>query len=171
MAMTATLPSRPPEQGSARRSFDEPVPADQDEAADAVEGGEPVGIPSVAGVLRGIGSAVDQTGPITRGAGRLVRDVAGIVRGTDAHRPEPRDKRFADPAWSDNPLYRRLAQGYLALGAELDRLVDEDEASAEGWRDVQGPRSALGVLTSALAPTTTLPASPAALKRAFDTGG
>ena len=99
--MTATLPSRTTERRSAQRPSDEPVPTDQDEAADAVEGGEPVGIPSVAGVLRGIGSAFAQPGPVTRGAGRLVRDWAAIVRGTETHRPAPKDKRFADPAWSD----------------------------------------------------------------------
>ena len=27
--------------------------------------------------------------------------------------PEPRDKRFTHPAWSDNPVYRRLVQAYL----------------------------------------------------------
>src|SRR3954463_14800273 len=92
-----------------------PVASDEAEAVGTVDGGESVGIPSLAGVLRGIGAAFAQPGPVTRGAGRLVRDWATIARGSDEHRPSPKDKRFADPAWSDNPIFRRLAQGYLAL--------------------------------------------------------
>ncbi len=52
----------------------EPVPSDEAEAVGAVEGGEPVGIPSAIGVLKGIGSALAQPGPVTRGAGRLARN-------------------------------------------------------------------------------------------------
>ncbi len=29
--------------------------------------------------------------------------------------PGPRDKRFADPAWQDNPAYFALRQAYLAV--------------------------------------------------------
>ena len=147
------------------------MPVYPDEATDVVEGGEPVGIPSVVGVLRGIGSAFGQPGPVTRGAGRLIRDLASIARGTDSHQPSPKDKRFADPAWSLNPLYRRLGQGYVALGAELDRLVEEYERTAEDWHDVERARFAIAALKSSLAPTNTLPGNPAALKRAFDTAG
>jgi hypothetical protein len=53
---------------------DEAVPSDQDEAVDGVEGGEPVGIPSIAGLLKGLGSALVQPGPVTRGVGRLARN-------------------------------------------------------------------------------------------------
>lgn len=150
---------------------EEPAPTNQDAATALAEGGEPVGIPSLGGVLKGIGSALAQPGPVTRGAGRLLADWAAIVRGTDAHRPAPKDKRFADPAWSLNPLYRRLGQSYLALGAQLDRLVVEYEETADDWHDVERARFAVSALTSALAPTNTLPGNPAALKHALDTAG
>jgi polyhydroxyalkanoate synthase len=68
-------------------------------------------------------------------------------------------------------VYRRLAQGYLALGSQLGRLVDEYEVDAEDWHDAERARFAVTLLTSALSPTNTLPGNPAALKRAFDTGG
>ena len=35
------------------------------------------------------------------------------------------DKRFADPAWADNPVYRRLLQAYLVERDALFRLVDD----------------------------------------------
>ncbi|WP_369256589.1 PHA/PHB synthase family protein [Geodermatophilus amargosae] len=172
--MTATKPARsrttaPPKDH--RPAVEEPVPADEDEAIGVVEGGESVGIPSVVGVLRGMASALAQPGPVTRGAGRLVRDWASIARGSDEYRPSPKDKRFADPAWSTNPAFRRLCQGYLALASQLDRLVDDYEKTASDWHDVERARFAVGVLASALAPTNTLPGNPAVLKRAFDTAG
>jgi polyhydroxyalkanoate synthase subunit PhaC len=154
-----------------RRTPDKAVPSDQDEAVDVVEGGEPVGIPSIAGLLKGLGSALVQPGPVTRGVGRLARNLVAIGRGSDAHLPSPKDKRFTDPAWSENPVYRRLAQGYLALVEELDKLVAEYEQTAVDWHDVERARFAMAVLTSTVAPTNTLAGNPAALKRAFDTGG
>src|SRR5688572_465173 len=173
--MSATVSSRTGDVETPRTSravpVAEPVPSDEAEAVGVVEGGEPVGIPSVIGVLKGVGSALAQPGPVARGAGRLVRNWVSIARGSDEHRPSPKDKRFADPAWSMNPIFRRLGQGYLALGAELDRLVDEYEKNAQDWHDVERARFAVGALTSALAPTNTLSTNPAALKRAFDTAG
>jgi polyhydroxyalkanoate synthase len=172
--MTATQPDRTrtaPGHRKSERAVDEPVPTDEEEAVGVVEGGEPVGIPSLAGVLKGLSSALAQPGPVTRGAGRLVRKWAVIARGTEEHRPSPKDKRFSDPAWSLNPLYRRVGQGYTALGAELARLVEEYEHTAPDWHDVERTRFAMTALTSALAPTNTLPGNPAALKRAFDTAG
>jgi polyhydroxyalkanoate synthase len=173
--MTTTTPGRPGKERSVPaqrpKPVTEPVPADEADALGVVEGGEAVGIPSVTETLKGITSAFAQPGPVTRGAGRLVRNLVSIVRGTDEHTPHPKDKRFADPAWSMNPIFRRLGQGYLALGAELGRLVDEYEKSGADWHDVERARFAVSALTSGLSPTNQLPTNPAALKRVFDTAG
>jgi polyhydroxyalkanoate synthase subunit PhaC len=166
---TGSTAKEPPVRAG-RRAAEDPVPADQDEAVDVVEGGEPVGIPTIAGVLKGIGSALAQPGPVTRSAGQLVRDWASIARGSDDHRPSQKDKRFRDPAWSENPVYRRLGQGYIALSEQLDRLVEEYERATPDWHDAERARFAVDVLTSALAPSN-FPTNPAAVKRAFDTGG
>ena len=134
----STLPG-PPRTG--RRSLTEPVPADEDEAVDVVEGGEAVGIPSVGGILKGIASALAQPGPVTRGAGRLVRGL-GVDRPRDRRAPAlPKDKRFADPAWSMNPVFRRLGQGYLALGAQLDRWSTSTRRPPRTGTTSNGPGS------------------------------
>jgi polyhydroxyalkanoate synthase len=82
--------------------------------------------------------------------------------------PDEKDKRFADPSWNGNPGYFALRQFYLAtrqLGEELlaagrgDPLAD------------QKAQLAMGFAFDALAPTNFLPTNPAALKKAFDTGG
>ncbi len=147
------------------------VPQDHGAALASVENGEAVGIPSLGGMLRGVTLALAQARPVSREATRLARDVTRIVGGTGQFLPSPKDKRFADPAWSHNPVYRRLSQCYLAAGGAASRLVDDLEAQQRDWHDVERARFAVNALTSALAPTNTLPGNPAALKRAFDTGG
>ncbi|MEB3022111.1 PHA/PHB synthase family protein [[Mycobacterium] crassicus] len=81
---------------------------------------------------------------------------------------DPKDRRFADPTWEDNPYYFAIRQAYLALGkyaldlAEAAQLERSAAAKAE---------LILGVLVDALSPTNFLPTNPAAVKRAFETGG
>jgi polyhydroxyalkanoate synthase subunit PhaC len=147
------------------------VPSSEAEALASVEGGEPVALPSPRGIARGLVSVFARPRPLAREAAQFGRDTARILRGTDDLSPSPKDKRFADPAWSDNAGYRRLAQGYLALSGAITRLVDDYEAGGADWREVEQARFVVNALSSALAPTNTLAGNPAALKRAFDTGG
>ncbi|WP_255363339.1 alpha/beta hydrolase [Geodermatophilus sp. DSM 45219] len=116
-------------------------------------------------------TVLTQPGPLAREAVRLGRDAARILRGSTEIAPSPKDRRFADPAWSLHPGYRRLAQSYLATTASLDRLVDDFAAEGAHWREVEQVRFVFNALTSAMAPTNTLMGNPAALKRAFDTAG
>ena len=147
----------------------EPV-ADRDPDV-PLDGAEPVPIPTVRGLAGGLLSAVARPRPLAREAAKFGRDVVSILRGTDDIGPSERDKRFADPAWQSNPVYRRLAQGYVTLGESLTHLVDDYEAAGADWRDVERARFAANALVSTLAPTNLLPTNPAALKKAIDTGG
>ncbi len=146
------------------------VPVDEEQALDRAEGGEAVGVPGVQGVVRGVTKAVARP-VVVREALGLGRDLTRVLVGAHDIAPSPKDKRFADPAWRDNPGYRRLGQGYLLLGEALTRLVDDLEARGADWHDVERARFAMNVLVSALAPTNTVLGNPAALKRAFDTAG
>jgi polyhydroxyalkanoate synthase len=109
--------------------------------------------------------------PLAEESLRLSRELVGILRGAGDVVPSQADPRFADPAWDGHPGYRRLGQAYLAWGSSLDRLVARLESGGADWRDVERARFAVTALRSALAPTNTLLGNPAALKRAFDTGG
>jgi polyhydroxyalkanoate synthase len=122
-------------------------------------------------MVRGLLAALAQPRPLARETARLGRDAARILRGTDQIAPAAKDRRFADPAWTANAGYRRLAQGYLAVAGSLDRLVDDFESRGADWREIEQARFVVNALISTLAPTNTLPGNPAALKRAFDTGG
>jgi polyhydroxyalkanoate synthase subunit PhaC len=99
---------------------------------------------------------------------RTSAELGKVAAGRSAVKPEAGDRRFADPAWAENPFYRRLMQGYLALAAGSHRLVDEAPLSP-----LDSQRAHLGVtlVADALAPTNALLSNPAALKRAFDTAG
>src|SRR5665811_1802858 len=82
--------------------------------------------------------------------------------------PATGDKRFADPAYADNPLYFLLAQQYLLNNQLVTELLDA--AGLEADQDIKA-RFAAKFILDALAPTNTLPGNPAAIREAFDTGG
>ncbi|MGY1590734.1 PHA/PHB synthase family protein [Geodermatophilus sp. SYSU D00708] len=169
--MATTHPERTGSPAARRQEAGPPVPRTESEALGSVEGAEDVGLPSPRGMARSVLSVLTQPRPVAREAAALGKDAIRILAGTDTITPSPRDKRFADPAWSGNPGYRRLAQSYLAATGALTRLVEAYEAGGADWRQVEQARFALTAVTSAMAPTNTLLGNPAALKRAFDTGG
>jgi polyhydroxyalkanoate synthase subunit PhaC len=131
-------------------------------AADSVGGTEPVAIPSASSIASGLASLLGQGSAIASEVGQLAAESARIVRGSSTVAPAKGDARFADPAWTANPAYHRLEQGYLAWCGSMDRL-------AKG-ADSEAARFSVSLLTSALAPTNTL-LNPTAIKRVLDTGG
>ncbi|TFV71027.1 alpha/beta fold hydrolase [Blastococcus sp. CT_GayMR19] len=81
---------------------------------------------------------------------------------------DPKDLRFADPAWEANPLFHAVRLSYLA-GC---RFVRDVVGSADVDAGTAGKAAvATELLLDAVAPTNFLATNPAALKRAFDTSG
>jgi polyhydroxyalkanoate synthase subunit PhaC len=106
-------------------------------------------------------------GTLRRGA-NYTSQLASIVTGGSPIGPKQGDRRFADPAFTDHPVYRRVMQAYLALCSEADAAVAEADL---GWKDKELLQFFADMVTSLLAPTNVLLGNPAALKRAFETGG
>ncbi|MFR0674160.1 class II poly(R)-hydroxyalkanoic acid synthase [Enterobacterales bacterium AW_CKDN230030176-1A_HGKHYDSX7] len=98
---------------------------------------------------------------------RLGERLKDVLAGTSTLAPERGDRRFVDPTWTHNPLYRRSVQAYLAW---RDELHDWVEHSALPPDDIRRGHFLIHQLTEALAPTNS-PANPAALKRLLETGG
>ena len=48
-----------------------------------------------------------------------------VLFGKSELQPSSDDRRFTDPAWSQNPLYKRYLQTYLAWRKELHAWIDE----------------------------------------------
>ena len=98
----------------------------------------------------------------------LLAELGRIATGSSELAPDPKDRRFADPAWRDNPVYRALAQGYFAWANALYRFLDDarfDTSNAERARFL------ISLLVDALSPTNALAGNPAALKKLVETGG
>lgn len=98
---------------------------------------------------------------------RFSVELKNVLLGQSTLRPATDDRRFTDPAWALNPLYRRYQQIYLAWRNELHDWL---ENSALPEHDIRRGHFIISLLTEAMSPTNTL-ANPAALKRFFETGG
>jgi polyhydroxyalkanoate synthase subunit PhaC len=98
----------------------------------------------------------------------LGTELGRIAAGRSQVAADPRDKRFADPAWKDNPFLRRTVQAYLAAGKSAGDLVD---GAGLGWRDDTRVRFLLTNLVAAAAPSNNPLLSPAGWKALIDTGG
>ena len=105
---------------------------------------------------------------------RIGPEAAMRWAGRSADEPEQagqalaKDKRFADRAWRDNPAFFAVGQAYFAavqLTGDLLAAGRGDPVS-----DAKA-RLAADLMLAAVAPTNYLATNPAALKRAFDTGG
>lgn len=123
-----------------------------------------------------VSRAVHDTGALAAqlpGAGSEVMglwaDLLRIQAGGSGFEPHPKDARFTDPTWKENPVYRTWAQTYLAWVSMNQRIGKRLDDS--GFKYAEGVKFASGILTSALAPTNYLWGNPAAIKRAFETGG
>jgi polyhydroxyalkanoate synthase len=78
------------------------------------------------------------------------------------------DRRFSDPAWTENPYFHAVLLAYLS-GCDFARTL----IAESGLERRQAAKAKLGLelLLGAAAPSNFLLTNPAALKRAFDTAG
>ena len=103
----------------------------------------------------------------TKHVARFGLQLKDVVLGSSELKPESDDRRFTDPAWSQNPLYKRYMQTYLAWRKELHDWIDTSSLSEQ---DTSRAHFVISLMTEAMSPTNTL-ANPAAVKRFFETGG
>ncbi|MBJ7411811.1 MAG: class I poly(R)-hydroxyalkanoic acid synthase [Phenylobacterium sp.] len=83
--------------------------------------------------------------------------------------PAKGDKRFADPDWSDNPVFDVIKQSYLLTANFLNGLV----ADVDGVDPLEKRRVEffMKMLTDAFSPSNFLASNPTALKEVMATGG
>jgi polyhydroxyalkanoate synthase subunit PhaC len=125
---------------------------------------DPLGL---AGALIQVGARTATTTLPRRVAGFGV-EMTKVATGRSDIVPEPKDRRFENRAWKENPLYRRLGQAYLAFSRSALELVDD--ANLE-WRAAERAKLATILVTAALAPTNVPLLNPDVVERAFETGG
>src|SRR3990167_6038478 len=95
------------------------------------------------------------------------RELTHVLLGKSGLQPASDDRRFVDPAWSQNPLYKRYLQTYLAWRKELHDWVEHSNMSEQ---DANRGHFLVNLMTDAMAPSNSM-ANPAAIKRFFETGG
>ena len=145
-------------------------------AEDPMVGADPVAL--LRSLVAAGGVLVKNPAGTAAAGGRLAIGLAAAVRAAGARAvgfeasgpvsPAPSDKRFVDPAYAENALYYLLVQEYLLSSQLVDELLDAAELGAT---EETKARFAARFMVDALSPTNTLPGNPAALRRAFDTGG
>jgi len=118
--------------------------------------------------LRALAALAGRPRVVARRGRDLARELAQVAVGTSAVVPERRDKRFADPAWSQNPFLHRALQAYLAASRTAQTLVGDADLE---WADAERVGFAVENLIDAASPSNNPLLSPAGLKALVDTGG
>jgi polyhydroxyalkanoate synthase len=98
----------------------------------------------------------------------LGNELVKIAIGASEVAPAAYDRRFADPAWTSNPMLRRIVQAYLAAASMAEGLAQDVPMD---WRQGEQVRFAVSNLIEALSPSNNPFLSPVAWKAAIDTGG
>jgi len=98
-----------------------------------------------------------------------IRRMAGEKPESEPIAPEPGDKRFSDPEWSQNPFFDFLKQAFLVTARWANELVENTEGLDEQTR-----RKAVFYvrqISEAFSPTNFLMTNPQALRETFSSDG
>ncbi len=105
---------------------------------------------------------------VARRAAGTAGELAKVAVGYSSVAPAPKDRRFAEQAWTDNPWLRRVLQSYLVTGQATKDLVTD---AGLRWRDRERLAFVAENVVEAMSPSNNPVLNPAALKAALDTGG
>ena len=98
----------------------------------------------------------------------LAGELGKILLGLSDFAPDRKDNRFKDEAWTQNFLFRRLCQAYLATGQSIDGVIADLDL---GWRTEKRVRFVVENIVEALSPSNNPLLNPSVLKAVIDTGG
>jgi polyhydroxyalkanoate synthase subunit PhaC len=124
-------------------------------------------LPGMSGV-RFVGALARRPERVATRLATLTGELARIAVGASDVAPSTRDKRFADPAWTQNPVLRRLVQAYLTAGETVEGLVQDVPLS---WRDAERVTFVASNVVEAASPSNNPFISPVGWKAVIDTGG
>src|SRR3954447_2039377 len=155
-----------------------PSEGDAPEAADAVTGLDMVLVDGARGPLRRLvpparttlrfaRSLAGRRRGARRRSGEFAKELGRVVAGRSQVEPNKKDRRYADPAWSGNPLLHRVMQAHIASAQTAAKLVEDADLD---WQDDERIRFSMTNLVDALAPSNT-PLNPLLWKAVIDTGG
>jgi polyhydroxyalkanoate synthase len=91
-----------------------------------------------------------------------------IVAGQSEIEADPKDRRFADPAWKTSGLHKGLMQSYMAWGKAVTELVAKTDLPET---DAARARLITSIFVDAMAPSNNPLLNPTAVKTMVDSGG
>jgi polyhydroxyalkanoate synthase subunit PhaC len=112
--------------------------------------------------------ALRQPSAIVEESADLVQELQKVANGQSNWASPRNDKRFSDPAWTDNTFYKSLLQGYMAWSQSLQNFAEK--AGLEP-KETGRAKFLLSQVSEALAPTNFLLSNPTALNLAIKSGG
>jgi polyhydroxyalkanoate synthase len=125
-------------------------------------------VPPAGTAVRFGASLARQPGTVAKRAGEFVRELGKVAAGSSELAPGKKDKRFADVAWTGNPLLRRAMQAHLAAARAAWELIEDADLD---WQDDERIRFTATNLVDAFAPSNVPVLNPLSVKAAIDTGG
>lgn len=84
--------------------------------------------------------------------------------------PSPRDKRFSDPAWDQNPFFFGVRQVYLATCDFVDEVVDTGSRKYDSVTEAKA-KQFTKLVQNIASPTNVVLTNPEVLGKAMQTGG
>ncbi|MGE0499528.1 MAG: alpha/beta fold hydrolase [Rhizobiaceae bacterium] len=91
-----------------------------------------------------------------------------IVTGQSELAADPKDRRFADPAWKSSGLHKGLMQSYMAWGKAITDLVEKTDLPE---KDSARARLLTSIFVDTMAPSNNPMLNPTAVKTFVDSGG
>jgi len=91
-----------------------------------------------------------------------------IVTGQSEIAADPKDRRFADPAWKTSGVHKALMQSYMAWGKAVTELVEKTDLPD---KDAARARLVTSIFVDTMAPSNNLLLNPTAVKTLIDSGG
>jgi len=91
-----------------------------------------------------------------------------IVTGQSDLAADPKDRRFADPAWKTSGVHKALMQSYMAWGKAVTDLVEKTDLPE---KDAARARLVTSIFVDTMAPSNNPLLNPTAVKTFVDSGG
>lgn len=99
-----------------------------------------------------VGSAIKKPVRAAKHFGAYLKALGAVASGVAEMAPEPKDKRFADPAWQTSALHKRMLQAHATTGTELARYINESDMDE---RDKARANLFASIMVDAIAPSNT----------------
>jgi polyhydroxyalkanoate synthase len=134
-----------------------------EQVADSVAGQNSLGDLRIRDLLSTATGLLDQAARhpavVAEESARFMRELLVILSGQSDLGPPPDDKRFTDPAWRENIVFKTLLQGYWAWSQSLQNYADKAGLDP---RATGRAKFLLSQISDAFAPTNSLFGNPAA---------